>query len=159
MSLLTIEGTITALGNSTFDNNCTHYSFIEIAEKSGRTVRVENAAVRHKVQSAVSLGIAGTFYFDRMLSPFAGRLRQLYGARTCSGFSAYDGVSLRVATIAVGLKYGILTFWTVIGMIPLIVALCQILKAVLTTGARRREFYGADPMVARMLKRQEAVRL
>lgn len=159
MSLLTIEGTVTALGNSTFDNNCTHYSFIEIAEKSGRTVRVENAAVRHKVQSAVSLGVAGTFYFDRVLSPFGGRLRQLYAVRTHSGFSAYDGVSLRVATIALGLQYGILTFWTVIGLVPLAISLCQILKAALTMGARHREFYGDDPMIAGALKRQEAVRL
>jgi hypothetical protein len=45
MGLLNITGTVTAHGQSQFDNHLTIYAYLEITESSGRRIQIDRVAV------------------------------------------------------------------------------------------------------------------
>lgn len=81
MSLFEIEGTITSIGQSEFDNDGTVYAYIEITDASGVRTLVEKVAVMNDVNSRLHLGLTGSFFVDRIFQ-FSKVRCQLWGLKT-----------------------------------------------------------------------------
>jgi len=56
MSLFSIKGAVTAIGQSQFNNAITIYAYLEITEPSGRRVKIDQVAVCNDVAAAFRLG-------------------------------------------------------------------------------------------------------
>ncbi|MDF0498166.1 hypothetical protein [Bradyrhizobium yuanmingense] len=89
-----MDGTITAIGQSVFDNSGALYAYLEITGADGGRTLVEKVAVCNDVGSRLAVGLTGLFYVDRFRR--SGELRcQLFGLKTDRA-SVMDGTDLRV---------------------------------------------------------------
>ena len=159
MSLFSVRGTVSGVGASTFNIFGGRFAFVEFQEESGRLVRVENVSAFADVQPAIEVGAEGEFFFDRILFSSINPTRQLYAARA-GGRSIYCDKSLRDNSIGCGIVFGLpLLLVFGLGLIPISIAVCQVVKSLMMFGKRHKAFYGNDPALASQLKRQEAVRM
>jgi len=156
MSLFHINGTVTAIGQSEFDNVVTLYAFLEITEASGRPISIEKVAVCSDVAARFKIGVSGEFFVDR-ISRHSGIRCQLWGIKT-NGVAVIDSRDLRKRIAALQLIWGLmLTPLAGIGLLLVLPALFRL--AASGSEDRRRMFYGMDPTEARRLERQQAVRI
>lgn len=82
MSLFELEGTITAIGQSIFDNDGAVYAYLEITDQTGGRTTVDKVAVCNDVGAVLAIGLSGQFFVDRILRS-SGPLRcQLWGIKT-----------------------------------------------------------------------------
>jgi hypothetical protein len=149
MSLSAISGTVTAVGQSVFNNDLTIFAYLEITEASGRRTSIEKVAVCNDVMARLELGTAGEFFVDRIFR-FSQSFRcQLFGIKT-GGVAVLDRRDLRKRTIVAQLILG-LALTPVLG-IGLVLVVPNLLKALtLFTLDRRGMFYGPDPVDAQRL--------
>ena len=149
MSLFSISGTVTAVGQSAFTNDLTIFAYLEITDASGRRVSIEKVAVCNDVMARLELGTAGEFFVDRIFR-FSQSFRcQLFGIKT-GGVAVLDRRDLRKRTIVAQLILG-LALTPVLG-IGLVLVVPNLLKALtLFTLDRRAMFYGPDPVDAQRL--------
>jgi hypothetical protein len=159
MSLLNLKGTITALGQSHFDNVVTIYAYIEITESSGRRILIDKVAVANDTAALLAMGSVGEFFFDRMF--VYGRLYhyQLWGIKA-ENMAVIDRVDARkmvmIHHIIIGTLLlpigGIGAFWLLPGLGHLMTIL---------SGRVNRDslFYGSNPAEIRRLQQQQAVRI
>jgi hypothetical protein len=157
MSLFSISGTITAIGQSAFSNDLTIFAYLEITEASGRRVSVEKVAVCNDVVARLELGITGEFFVDRIFR-FSQTFRcQLFGVKA-SGTTVLDRRDLRKRTIVAQLIFGLML--TPVFGIGLVLVVPNLLKALtLVTVDRHTMFYGPDPAEVQRLERQQTVRI
>lgn len=157
MSVISISGTVTALGQYEFDNNVTIYAYLEITEPTGQRVMIDKVAVCNDTASLLQLGSAGDFFFDKMFVYGRQYHCQLWGIQSDTA-AVIDRRNLRniVAThhFLVGLFLlpfgGLGVFW----LLPAIGSIFMMLSG----GANRiRLFYGTNQAeVQRLLQRQAA---
>ena len=82
MSLFELDGTITAIGQSIYDNDFHLYAYIEITDASGVRTLIEKVRVFNDVGALLAQGLTGRFYVDRIFDG-ANNLRcQLFGVRS-----------------------------------------------------------------------------
>jgi hypothetical protein len=156
MSLFQINGKVTAMGQSEFDNVVTLYSYIEITEDSGLRVTVEKVAVCNDVAAGLKMGASGEFFVDR-ISRHSGIRCQLWGIKA-EGVAVLDSRDLRKRIAALQLIWGlVLTPFGGVGLLLVVPALFRLARS--GSQNRRRMFYGTDPAEARRLERQQAVRI
>jgi hypothetical protein len=133
-----LKGTVTAVGQSLFDNDLAVYAFIEIADFDGGRTVIEKVAVGNDIAAAFGLGCSGTFYIDRLFSGASAIRCQLFGVRT-DHVAVLDRLDLRQRTGWVKVGLGILTL-PVIG-IGLLLLLPGIHLLVLSARHDRRQFF------------------
>jgi hypothetical protein len=156
MTLFQINGTVTAIGQSEFDNVVTLYAYLEITEDSGRLISIENVAVCSDVGARLRMGVSGEFFVDR-ISRHSGIRCQLWGIKT-DGVAVLDTRDLRKRIASLQLIWGlVLTPFAGIGLLLVVPALFRL--AASGSEDRSRMFYGTDPAEARRLQRQQAVRI
>jgi hypothetical protein len=157
MSLSSISGTVTAIGQSAFTNDLTVFAYLEITEASGRRVSIEKVAVCSDVMARLELGVTGEFFVDRIFN-FSQSFRcQLFGIKT-EGVAVLDRRDLRKRTILVQLILG-LALTPVFG-IGLVLVVPNVVKALtLFTLDRHATFHGPDPAGPQRLDRPQAVRI
>lgn len=141
MGLISIEGTLSSIGQSKFDNDIIIYAYIEITKPSGERALVEKVAVCNDVAARLRLGQQGEFFIDRLFKNGPELRCQLWGLKA-DGTATLDSRNLRtpimIMRILIGIP-GILLFG--LGLILIISSLIQ-----LRTGGmmdRRRMFYGS----------------
>lgn len=149
MSLFSISGTVTAVGQSVFTNDLTIFAYLEITEASRRRTSIEKVAVCNDVMARLELGTAGEFFVDRIFR-FSQTFRcQLFGIKT-DGVAVLDRRDLRKRTIVAQLILGLAL--TPLFGIGLVLVVPNLLKALtLFTLDRRAMFYGPDPIDAQRL--------
>jgi hypothetical protein len=156
MTLFQIHGTITAIGQSVFDNVVTLYAYLEITDDSGRLISIENVAVCSDVGARLRMGVSGEFFVDR-ISRQSGIRCQLWGIKA-DGVAVLDSRDLRKRIATLQLLWGIvLTPFGGVGLILLVPALFRL--AASSSQDRSRMFYGSDPVEAERLQRQQPVRI
>ena len=138
MSLFAIEGTLTALGQSEFDNLIVVYAYIEITKPTGERVMVEKVAVCDDVSARLRLGQEGEFFVDRIRKAASSVRCQLWGLKA-DGVATLDSKDMRQRISAAQLTRGIL-------MLPLFgIGILMFIPALMMLASyRRRLFYGAD---------------
>jgi len=159
MGLFSISGTVTAIGQSLFNNDIAVYAYIEITEASGRRVSVEKVAVFNDAASGLQLGGTGEFFFDKMTF-FDARFRcQLWGVKS-DATAVFDRRDLRKRFIGRSLVAGVVLLPVVgIGLLWLLPGVAN-LCAVLSGGVdRKRLFYGSNPAEIERLEQQLPVRI
>jgi hypothetical protein len=157
MSLFSIKGTVTAIGQSQFDNSITFYAYLEITEPSGRRIKIDQVAVCNDIASALRLGQSGEFFVDRIFR-FSKTYRcQLWGIKS-DGVATIDSIDIRKRVAGLQFVLGILTI-PIFGL-GLLLAVPALFK-ILSLGAynRNQMFYGSDPVEARRLSEQQVVRI
>ena len=107
MGLYSLNGTITRLGQSEFNNDVTIYAFIEITDSKGARTLIKKVAVAVDVQAAIGEGVAGQFYFDDVFVFGRRYLCQFWGVRTAT-HSIVDGANFRKMLAVFNLIWGIL---------------------------------------------------
>ena len=106
MSFFEVEGTISAIGQSQFDNDMSIYAFIEVTETTGDRTLIEKVAVFNDVGAVLALGVTGKFYVDRLYRA-NGRIRcQLWGVRS-DRVAVLDRANLRHRAALVKFLMGI----------------------------------------------------
>jgi hypothetical protein len=159
MSLLSITGTVTAVGQSQFDNNLTVYAYLEITESSGRRCLIEKVAVCNETNASVQPGSAGQFFFEKMFV-YGRRFHcQMWGIKS-NDLAVFDRHNLRTVVTTHHILFGLFllpvgglgAFW----LLPGLASLMTMLRG----GANRRAlFYGSNPAEARRLQQQQAIRI
>jgi len=159
MGLLNLKGTITALGQSQFDNVATIYAYIEITEASGRRILIDKAAVANDTAALLAMGSVGEFFFDQMFVYGRRYHYQLWGIKA-ENMAVIDRVDARkmvmIHHIIIGTLLlpigGIGAFWLLPGLGHLVTIL---------SGRVNRDslFYGSNPVEIRRLQQQQAVRI
>jgi hypothetical protein len=141
MNLFELKGTVTAIGQSVFDNDVAVYAFVEITDIEGGRTMIEKVAICNDIGAVFSTGVSGSFYIDRLFRG-SGPLRcQLFGVKTDRA-AVFDRLDLRKKTGMIKVLLGILTL-PVIG-IGLLLLLPGIHLLVLSARHdRTRFFYGA----------------
>src|SRR6185295_8484373 len=149
MSLFSISGTVTAIGQSASTNDLTIFAYLEITEASGRRVSIEKVAVCNDVMARLEPGATGEFFVDRIFR-FSQSFRcQLFGIKT-GGVAILDRRDLRKRAIVAQLIFGLAL--TPIFGIGLVLVVPNLVKALtLFTLDRRATFYGRDPVDAQRL--------
>jgi hypothetical protein len=156
MSLFQINGTVTAIGQSEFDNVVTLYAYLEVTEASGRRISIEKIAVCSDVAARLRMGVSGEFFVDR-ISRHSGIRCQLWGIKA-DGVAVLDSRDLRKRIAALQLFWGlVLTPLAGVGLLLVVPALFRL--AASGSEDRSRMFYGTDPAESRRLERQQAVRI
>jgi hypothetical protein len=159
MGLFSISGTVSAIGQSIFNNDIAVYAYIEITETSGRRVSVEKVAVCNDAAAELQLGSAGEFFFDKM-AVFDARFRcQLWGVKSDAG-AVFDRRNIRklfigqnlVAGIVLLPLFGVGLLW----LVPGFASLCAVLSGEVD---RKRRFYGSNPDEIQRLRQQQPVRI
>jgi hypothetical protein len=154
MSMFQIKGTVSAIGQSEFDNVVTLYAYLEITEGSGRRISIEKVAVCSDVAARLKLGVFGEFFVDR-ISRHSGIRCQLWGIKA-DGVAVLDSRDLRKRIAALQLIWGlVLTPFAGVGLLLVVPALFRLAAS----EDRSRMFYGMDPAEARRLEQQQAVRI
>lgn len=138
MSLIEVEGTVTAIGQSQFDNDVTIYAYIDVTGSAGGKTHIEKVAVFNDIGAALALGVSGTFYVDRIFRGASAIRCQLWGLRT-EKTAVIDSFDLRTRLILYKLLVGIPTI-LFFGLGLLYVAEAIYLLA--TRGDRKRFFLG-----------------
>jgi hypothetical protein len=156
MSLFQINGTVTAIGQSVFDNVVTLYAYLEITEDSGQRVSIENVAVCSDVGARLRMGVSGEFFVDR-ISRNSGIRCQLWAIKA-DGVAVLDSRDLRKRIATLQLMWGlVLTPFGGAGLFLVVPALFRL--AASGSEDRRRMFYGTDPAETLRLERQQPVRI
>lgn len=155
---LSINDTVTALGQNVFDNNLTIYAYLEITEASGRRVLIDKVAVSNDMASLLQLGSVGEFFFNKMFG-YGRRFHcQIWEIKSeTTAVLDRDNVRKMVAAhyFVVGsflLPFGGLgAFW----LLPSVWSLTML------SGGVNRDwlFYGTNPAEVRRLRQQQAVRI
>lgn len=159
MGLLSIKGTVTAIGQSQFDNNMAVYAYLEITEANGRRVMIDKVAVCNDTASVLQLGCVGEFYFDRMFIYGRRFFCQLWGIKG-DDTVVIDRHHLRKMVAAHHVFVGLLMLPVGgFGLFWLLPALFSGLTMLSGRVNRRRMFYGLNPGEALRLQRQQAVRI
>jgi hypothetical protein len=142
MNLFELKGTVTAIGQSTFDNDVVVYAFVEITDfESGRTM-IERVAVCNDIGAVFSMGVSGSFYIDRLFRA-SGPLRcQLFGVKT-DRVAVFDRLDLRKKAGLIKVLLGILTLPVVgIGLLLLVPGIHLLVLS--ARHDRGRFFYGPN---------------
>ena len=157
MSLFSIEGTVTAVGKSQFDNALTIYAYPEITEASGRRVSIDKVAVCNDVSASFRLGQSGVFFVDRIFRSWPTYRCQLWGIKA-DGIATFDSIDMRkqAAFWQPSLGGMLLPFFG-LGLVLLLPALVRILTP--PSVSRGEMFYGSDSAEAERLNRQQPVRI
>lgn len=144
MSLFELEGTITAIGQSVFDNDIAVYAYLEIIDPAGGRTMVEKVAVCNDVGAVLAVGLSGQFFVDRMFRS-SGALRcQLWGVRT-ERVAVLDRRNLRTQIGLLNILRGIATI-PVLGLGFILIASGIRLLILSEQHDRNRCFYrGAIP--------------
>ncbi|MDO8981314.1 MAG: hypothetical protein Q7V17_19015 [Afipia sp.] len=159
MGLLNITGTVTAHGQSQFDNHLTIYAYLEITEPSGRRIQIDKVAVCNDTAALLQLGSAGEFFLDKMFV-YGRRFHcQLWGIKAES-MAVFDRHNLRKTAMIHHILLGMLllpigglgAFWLLPG-------LANLLTMISGSVNRGRLFYGSNPAEVRRLQQQQAVRI
>jgi hypothetical protein len=108
VNLFELEGTLTALGQSFFDNNVMIYAYIVITDASGKRTMIEKVAVCNDIGAVLELGQNGRFYVDRLFNNYNTIRCQLWGLRT-DELAVVDQNNLRSQAGFHKIVYGILT--------------------------------------------------
>ncbi|GAA0005945.1 hypothetical protein [Bradyrhizobium diazoefficiens] len=140
MNLFELTGTVTALGQSAFDNDVAVYAYLEVTDRDGGRTMIEKVAVCNDVAAAFGLGCSGTFYIDRLFSGASAIRCQLFGLRN-DRIAVLDRVDLREKTGLVKVGLGILTL-PIIGL-GLLLLLPGIHLLWLSARHDRRKFFYA----------------
>lgn len=142
MNLFELSGTVTALGQSVFDNDMVVYAFVEITDLEGARTMVEKVAVCNDIGAVFAMGVSGSFYIDRLFRA-SGPLRcQLFGVKT-DRVAVVDRSDLRKKVGLIKILWGILTL-PVIGLGLLMILPGIHLLALSARHDRARFFYGAN---------------
>ena len=158
MSLFSIKGTVTAIGQSQFDNALTIYAYLEITEASGRRVSIDKVAVCNDVAASLRLGQSSEFFVDRIFCYSQTCRCQLWGIKA-DGIATFDSIDIRKRVSFWQLVLGIMLTpvlgWVCLSFCPH--ALIRILT--LSFADRRRMFYGsnsaeADPISGTRCRRK-----
>lgn len=159
MSLFSINGTVTAIGQSLFNNDLTIYAYIEITEVSGRRVNVEKVAVCNDAASQLQLGSAGEFFFDKMFVHGRRFRCQLWGIKSES-MAVFDRHDARKLIIVHHILWGIVLlpiFGT--GLFWLLPGLASLWTVLSGRADRKGLFYGSNPAEVQRLRQQQPVRI
>lgn len=159
MGLFSISGTVTAVGQSVFNNDIAIYAYIEITEASGRRVSVEKVAVCNDAASELQLGGAGEFFFDK-IAVFDARFRcQLWGAKTDTA-AVFDRRDIRKVFIGHNLLAGIVLLPLFgLGLLWLVPGLASLFVVLSGEVDRKKLFYGSNPTEIQRLQQQQPVRI
>jgi hypothetical protein len=159
MGLFSVNGTITAIGQSLFNNDLAIYAYLEITEASGRRLSVEKVAVCNDAASQLQLGSAGEFFFDRMYV-HGGRFRcQLWGIKSDS-MAVFDRRDARKFFIVHHILLGtVLLPFAGIGLFWLLPGLASLWTVLSGQADRKGLFYGSNPAEVQRLQRQQPVRI
>ena len=159
MSLFNIRGTVTAVGQSQFDNNLTIFAYLEVTEMSGRRILIDKVAVCNDTSSLLQLGGTGEFFFDKMFIYGRKFHCQLWGIKA-DNMAVLDRNDLRKMVMAHHILYGLflLPFFGV-GLFCLLPALASLMTTLSGGVNRSRCFYGSNPSEARRLQQQQSVRI
>lgn len=159
MGLLNITGTVTALGQSQFDNNLTIYAYLEITEPSGRRIQIDKVAVCNDTAALLQLGRVGELFFDKMFVYGRRYHYQLWGIKA-ENMAVFDRHNLRklvrIHHIVVGtllLPFGGL------GACWLLPGIASLLTSISGSVNRHSLFYGSNPAEVRRLRQQQALRI
>ena len=107
MGLFFLNGTISRLGQSEFNNDITIYAFIEIVDAAGARTLLKKVAVAVDVEAAIDQGVTGQFYFDEVFVFGRRYLSQFWGVRTAT-HSVIDGTNFRKMLAVANLFQGVL---------------------------------------------------
>lgn len=151
MSLFAVTGTVTSIGQSTFNDSERLYAYIEITESSGRRVMIEKMVVLNDVAVIFQLGLVGEFFVD--LFSKSGKTRcQLWGIKT-DDREIFDRKNSRLQWGSAQLFFGLLTIPLFgLGLLLVIPGLVQLLSS--TPSQRREMFYGAEARGAPPIQEQ-----
>jgi hypothetical protein len=157
MSLFSIQGTVTAAGQSQFDNALTIYAYLEITEASGRRVSIDKVAVCNDVSASLRLGQSGEIFIDRIFHYSKTYRCQLWGIKA-DGIATLDSIDIRKRVSSGQFLLGIMLI-SVFGLGLLIAAPALIRILTLSSVDRRKMFHGSDPAEAQRLNQQRVVRI
>ena len=157
--LFNITGTVTALGQSEFDDHTTIYAYVEITESSGRRILIEKVAVANDTAALLATGSVGEFFFDKMFI-YGRRYHYQLWAIKAENMAVIDRVDARKMVmlhhIALGTLLlpigGIGAFWLLPGLAHLMTILSGRVN-------RNALFYGSNPTEVRRLQQQQAVHI
>lgn len=155
MNLFCVEGTVSAIGQFQFDNSLTVYAYIQITEKSGRRVTIDQIAVANDVSAILQLGCAGEFFIDRIYHASNNFRCQLWGVRTASE-AVLDSNNIRLKIAFAQIWLGVM-LTPVLGLGLVFVAMGLVQLAESGSEKRRRMFYGEGS--AELQSRPASVRI
>jgi hypothetical protein len=158
MSLITIEGTITAVGSSQFNVQGRFYAYIELTDQNGRRISLQKVFAMSQVDSYLGRGMTGAFYFDEMVI-FPQGVKQLWGIKCDNGEVCFDRTNIRFSAGARNILTGLILALFFVGLLILALGLCQCFGSAGQMGRRERLFYGADREEMMRLRKQEAIRI
>jgi hypothetical protein len=143
MGLYSITGTVSAIGQSSFDNELHLYAYVVVTDQTGRRHMIDKVAVGNDVGSYLTIGLYGEFFFDSFFGNRSKLRCQLWGVKADAG-SVIDRTNLRTMVTASNLIQGIflLPFFG-IGLFSLLRGLFQLFDAV--TGRVDRQRFFNDP--------------
>ncbi|MEH2476233.1 hypothetical protein V1281_002598 [Nitrobacteraceae bacterium AZCC 2161] len=128
MGLFSISGTIASIGQSTFNESRQVYAFIEIVDGAKNRFMVERVVVSNDINSNVSPGLQGVFFFDQMHGG-AKFKSQLWGVKS-SNWIMVDRQNIRKWVNASNIICGTLLLPLFgVGLISLLPALSQVISA------------------------------
>lgn len=159
MGLFSISGTITAIGQSIFNNDFTIYAYVEVTEASGRRVIVEKVIVCNDVAAMLLLGGVGEFFFDKWFV-FDARFRAQLWAIKSDRAAVLDRRDVRKSFIAHHLVWGTILLPVVgVGLLWLLPGLASLFSLLSGSVDRRKVFYGNGSADAQRVEQQQPVRI
>ena len=159
MRIMEFEGEAVAFGISKIsafeDGSCTEYSSVEFSEESGRRILIENVNFMNEVGRLFELNEPCRIY----LTPGKKNVKIAFGIKRADGQVAYQSfqkVDIYGGLMMIGMGIPLSLF--IIGIPAILYGLYFLLRAPFNEKARRRAFYGEDPIDSRQLKASEIVR-
>jgi hypothetical protein len=151
MNLHELKGTVTAIGQSAFDNNVVVFAYVEITDSQGQRTMIEKVAVCNDVGAVFGAGLSGTFYVDRIFRAQGWLRCELFGIKT-GARSVFDRTDLRRKVAITKILVGLLTLPVVgIGLLLLLPGIHLLALSVLHD--RRRFFFGTEtPAIAQVAR-------
>ncbi|MGX5733043.1 hypothetical protein [Bosea thiooxidans] len=160
MRLMEFEGEAVAFGISEIsafnDGSLTEYSSVEFVETTGRRILIENVNFMNEVGRLFELNEPCRIY----LMTGKKNVKIAFGIKRADGQAAYQSihkVEIYSALMTIGMGIPLSLF--LIGIPVALYGLYLLVRAPFNEKARRRAFYGEDPIVARQLKASEIVRI
>lgn len=160
MRIMEFEGEAVAFGISKIsafdDGSCTEYSSVEFKGENGRKILIENVNFMNEVGRLFELNEACRIY----LMTGKKNVKIAFGIKRADRQAAYQSfqkfeIYSALMTIGMGIPLCLL----LIGIPVALYGLYLLVRAPFNEKARRRAFYGEDPIVARQLKASEIVRI
>ncbi|WP_298254962.1 hypothetical protein [Bradyrhizobium sp.] len=103
-----IDGAITAIGQSIFDNEVVVYAYLEITDTAGTRTMIEKVAVCNDVGAVLGMGLSGRYYVDQIFRRSNSFRCQLWGVKT-DRVAVIDRRNLRAQIGFLKILYGIVT--------------------------------------------------